>query len=99
MFGTAGTGGLQIRSIALVMLACASMVAGPSQAAGADPLIVQGSTTFNRRIMEPYEADIEAISKQDITVIPNRTMLGIIALMEGRAHMAMIFTHQRHFRH
>ena len=56
----------------------------------ADPLILQGSTTFNRRIMEPYEAAIEAKSGQEITVIPNRTMLGIIALMEGRAHMAMI---------
>jgi phosphate transport system substrate-binding protein len=58
--------------------------------AAADPLILQGSTTFNRRIMEPHEATIEANSGQDITVIPNRTMLGIIALMEGRAHMAMI---------
>src|SRR4029079_13713711 len=35
-------------------------------------------------------AAIEAKSGQEITVIPNRTMLGIIALMEGRAHMAMI---------
>ena len=40
--------------------------------------------------MEPLEAAIEAKSGQDITVIPNRTLLGIIALMEGRAHMAMI---------
>ena len=56
----------------------------------ADPLILQGSTTFNRRIMEPFEAAIEAKSGQDITVIPNRTMLGIIALFEGRAHMAML---------
>jgi phosphate transport system substrate-binding protein len=39
--------------------------------------------------MEPFEAVIEAKSGQEITVIPNRTMLGIIALMEGRAHMAM----------
>lgn len=58
--------------------------------AAADPLILQGSTTFNRRIMEPHEAAIEAASKQEITVIPNRTMLGVIALLEGRAHMAMI---------
>jgi phosphate transport system substrate-binding protein len=56
----------------------------------ADPLIMQGSTTFNRRVMEPHEVAIEAKSGQQITVIPNRTMLGIIALMEGRAHMAMI---------
>jgi phosphate transport system substrate-binding protein len=57
--------------------------------ATAEPLILQGSTTFNRRVMEPHEAFIEARSGQEITVIPNRSMLGIIALMEGRAHMAM----------
>jgi len=70
-------------------LAMASLAAAVSQAV-ADPLILQGSTTFNRRIMEPHEAVIEAKSKQEITVIPNRTMLGIMALLEGRAHMAMI---------
>ena len=72
-----------------------SAVAGTAATAAltqavADPLILQGSTTFNRRIMEPHEAAIEAKSGHEITVIPNRTMLGIIALMEGRAHMAMI---------
>lgn len=67
-----------------LMLGCAAL----SQAL-AEPLILQGSTTFNRRVMEPHEAAIEAASGQEITVIPNRTMLGIIALIEGRAHMAM----------
>ena len=55
----------------------------------ADPLILQGATTFNRRILEPHEAEIEKNSGQQLTVIPNRTMLGIVALLEGRAHMAM----------
>ena len=70
-----------------VVMACLVMTLPQ---AAADPLVLQGSTTFNRRIMEPLEAVIEAKSGQEITVIPNRTMLGIIALMEGRAHMAMI---------
>jgi phosphate transport system substrate-binding protein len=73
----------------VVTLGLASTIAILSPVA-ADPLILQGATTFNRRIMEPYEAEIEAKSGQEITVIPNRTMLGILALMEGRAHMAMI---------
>jgi ABC-type phosphate transport system substrate-binding protein len=77
------------RRLLQTALVMASLAATASQAM-ADPIILQGSTTFNRRIMEPHEAVIEASSKQDITVIPNRTMLGIIALMEGRAHMAMI---------
>ena len=75
-----------------LLLATLSLILGSAvlTQAAADPLILQGSTTFNRRVMEPHEAAIEAKSGQDITVIPNRTMLGIIALMEGRAHMAMI---------
>jgi ABC-type phosphate transport system substrate-binding protein len=75
-----------------LLLATLSLILGAAALtqAAADPLILQGSTTFNRRVMEPHEAAIEAKSGQDITVIPNRTMLGIIALMEGRAHMAMI---------
>jgi phosphate transport system substrate-binding protein len=56
----------------------------------AETLIVQGSTTFSRRLMEPYESVIEADSKHDLTIIPNKSMPGLIALMEGRAHMAMI---------
>jgi len=77
------------RRCLLAAMGLAFSIAALSPAA-ADPLILQGSTTFNRRIMEPFEAAIEAKTGQEITVIPNRTMLGIIALMEGRAHMAMI---------
>jgi ABC-type phosphate transport system substrate-binding protein len=72
----------------LAGIALVSAVAAVTPAV-ADPLILQGSTTFNRRVMEPHQAAIEQKSGQEITVIPNRTMLGIIALMEGRAHMAM----------
>lgn len=78
----------QTRLVLLAVLALTAVAADTP--AKADPLILQGSTTFNRRIMEPHEADIETKSGQEITVIPNRTMLGIIALMEGRAHMAMV---------
>jgi ABC-type phosphate transport system substrate-binding protein len=56
----------------------------------ADPLTIQGSTTFNRRIMEPYQAEIETISGQQLTVIPNKSTPGLIALLEGRTHLAMI---------
>ncbi len=74
----------------LMFAVAAVSVVATTASVAAEPLIVQGSTTFNRRIIEPFEAAIEAKSGQEITVIPNRTMLGIIALLEGRAHMAMI---------
>jgi ABC-type phosphate transport system substrate-binding protein len=66
------------------------LIAASVTGAAADPLIVQGSSTFNRQIMERFQSAIETDSKHELTVIPNRTMLGVIALMEGRAHLAMI---------
>lgn len=58
--------------------------------AAADVLYVQGSTTFARRLIEPHKAAIEAESGQELTVIPNKSMPGLIALLEGRANIAMI---------
>jgi len=54
----------------------------------AETLIIQGSTTFARRI-EPYKSLIEAFSKHELTLIPNKSVPGLVALIEGRAHMAM----------
>jgi len=72
---------------ALVAVVCSLGTAAPALA---DTLVVQGSTTFSRRVMEPYEAAIEAASGHELTVIPNKSTPGLIALMEGRAHLAMI---------
>jgi phosphate transport system substrate-binding protein len=78
--------GLFIESI----VACVLILAVGTTGALADQLILQGSTTFNRQIVEPFQSAIEADSKHVLTIIPNRTMLGVVALLEGRAHMAMI---------
>ncbi len=61
--------------------------------ANAETLIVQGSTTFARNLMEPYQAMIEAKSGHELTVIPNKSTPGLMALLEGRAHLAMISAH------
>jgi phosphate transport system substrate-binding protein len=61
-----------------------------SSIAAAQPIIVQGSTTFNRRVMEPHQAEIEVASGQRLTVIPNKSTPGLVALFEGRAQMTMI---------
>jgi len=65
-------------------------LAALSAPTSADTLIVQGSTTFNRGFMEPHQAAIEASTGHVLTVIPNKSIPGLIALMEGRAHLAMI---------
>src|SRR5262249_31315811 len=72
----------------LAILIAAAVLA--TSAAAAHPLVVQGSTTFNRRVMEPHQAEIEAASGQRLTVIPNKTTPGLVALLEGRAQMTMI---------
>jgi phosphate transport system substrate-binding protein len=74
----------------LTLVVLSLMATAVATQASAETLIVQGSTTFSRRLMEPYKSVIEADSKHELTVIPNKSMPGLIALMEGRAHMAMI---------
>jgi phosphate transport system substrate-binding protein len=73
--------------LAVTMIQVATQADSP---AAAETLIVQGSTTFNRRIMEPFQSQIEAASGCSLTIIPNKSTPGLIGLMEGRAHMSMI---------
>jgi phosphate transport system substrate-binding protein len=80
--------GTNLRSL---LLGC--LLAGVVTIANAETLIVQGSTTFARNLMEPYHDLIEAKSGHELTVIPNKSTPGLIALLEGRAHLAMISAH------
>src|SRR3954468_2410661 len=76
--------------VLMVAMMSSPLILSSWVAAEADPLLVQGASTVNRQIMEPFHAEIERLSGQVITVIPNRSTLGLIALLEGRAHIAMI---------
>jgi phosphate transport system substrate-binding protein len=58
--------------------------------ASADAVIIQGSTTFNSTVFIPHKAAIEAASGQALNVVPNRSNLGLMALLEGRADLAML---------
>jgi phosphate transport system substrate-binding protein len=58
--------------------------------ARADTLVMQGSTTFNSLVLRPHQAQIEAIANHKLTIIPNKTSLGLLALMDGQADLAMI---------
>lgn len=59
-------------------------------AAAAQTYILQGSTTFTHRIMDAHLAEIEMGSGHKLTVIPNKSSLGLLALFEKRADFAMI---------
>jgi hypothetical protein len=58
--------------------------------AGAQTFIAQGSTTFTHRVMEPYQVAIEASSGHQLTVVSNKSSLGLLALLYKRADFAMI---------
>jgi phosphate transport system substrate-binding protein len=60
--------------------------------AAAENLTIQGSTTFNTMLLGPHRVAIETASGHSLAVIPNKSSLGLVALMEGRADLAMIST-------
>jgi phosphate transport system substrate-binding protein len=59
-------------------------------AAAAQTYVLQGSTTFTHRIMDAHQAEIEMGSGHRLSVIPNKSSLGLLALFERRADFAMI---------
>ena len=56
----------------------------------AQTFVMQGSTTFTHRVMEPYQGSIEAASGHKLTVVPNKSSLGLLSLFAKRADFAMI---------
>jgi phosphate transport system substrate-binding protein len=81
----------------LLKLSCnrlllAMMVAGSAgiSAARSDNLVLQGSTTFATNFTQPYARAVEAQTGHNLEVIPNKSSLGLLALLEHRADLAMI---------
>jgi phosphate transport system substrate-binding protein len=58
----------------------------------ADDLVLQGSTTFTNGVTEPYAKAVEAQTGNHLEVITNRSSLGLLALFEHKADLAMIST-------
>jgi phosphate transport system substrate-binding protein len=75
----------------VVIIGAATLVcAAALTAAAADTLTLQGSTTFNGRLMVPHQTAIEKESGHQLIVVPNKSNLGILALFEKRADLAML---------
>ena len=75
---------VQLTTVALLF---ASFASGP---AAADTVNIQGSTTFNARLIEPHIRAIEAAAGHRLNVTPNKSINGLIAVLEGRTDLAMI---------
>ena len=78
-FGTGLAAGLVALSVACV---------DKAQAADA-ALRIQGSTTFNAAIMAVYQPAIERMAGA-LDIVANKSSWGLLALLEGRADVAMI---------
>ena len=75
-------------SFSFILIAATSLL--QPQTAAAETLVVQGSTTFSSRLMEPYQRVIETMSGVNLKIIPNKSQSGLVSLLEGRADLAMI---------
>ncbi len=83
------TGTAYVTRQARLLIASLSMILGTAvlTQAAAETLIIQGSTTFSRRLLETNKAAIETESKHELTVIPNKSMPGLIALLGGNGEI------------
>jgi phosphate transport system substrate-binding protein len=61
-------------------------------AARAENLVLQGSTTFATGLTQPFASAVEAETGHHLEIIPNKTSLGLLALLEHSADLAMIST-------
>jgi phosphate transport system substrate-binding protein len=82
---------LRLAIVSGLALALVPFTAAPRQAQ-AEPISVQGSTTFSSQILEPYRAEIERLSGHHLDVIASKSIHGLVALLEGRTRLAMIST-------
>jgi phosphate transport system substrate-binding protein len=72
-----------------------AVVAGGSvsiNTARSDDLVLQGSTTFVTGIAQPLASAVEAQTGHHLEIIPNKSNLGLLALLEHKADLAMIST-------
>ena len=78
----------------LDILVLAAIVAGTASisAARSDNLVLQGSTTFTTGVAQPFASAVEAQTGHHLEIIPNKSNLGLLALFEHKADLAMIST-------
>jgi phosphate transport system substrate-binding protein len=74
--------------LALLLLVAPLKTLMPAWAA--DSVTLQGSTTFVSRLMDPFKREIEMRSGATLTVVGNKSLNGLTALLEKRAMLAMI---------
>jgi phosphate transport system substrate-binding protein len=78
-----------LKSLILALILAGSAGIG---AARSDNLVLQGSNTFSTWLTQPFASAVEAQTGHHLEVMPNRSSLGLLALLEHKADLAMIST-------
>jgi phosphate transport system substrate-binding protein len=60
--------------------------------AASQVVVLQGSTTFATTVAGPYAKQVEAETNFSLDVVPNKSNLGLLALFENKADLAMLST-------
>lgn len=81
-----------MRKLKCAVLITLLFLMGGSVRAAADPLVISGSTTFQKRILEPAQAALEKKTGTRIELRCVGTIKGLKELIKGEASAAMIST-------
>jgi ABC-type phosphate transport system substrate-binding protein len=65
---------------------------GGHASAAPEVVVLQGSTTFATTVVVPHAKQVEAETKLSLDVVPNKSSLGLLALLEKKADLAMLST-------
>jgi len=80
---------LTFRDLIVIAITAGSVIVNPARS---ENLVLQGSTTFATAIAQPFASATEAQTGYHLDIIPNRSNLGLLALFEHKADLAMIST-------
>jgi phosphate transport system substrate-binding protein len=82
--------------VRILVIAVSLLLGLAAGAAPAEPLTIQGSSTFSANILIPNQAKIETISGQAIKIVGIRTDVGLLRLLAHQAEFAIISTSLSH---
>jgi ABC-type phosphate transport system substrate-binding protein len=78
------------RAWRILFLACTAAILCGGATARAEPLTIQGSSTFSANLLAPNQAIIEALSGQSLKIVGIRSDIGLLRLLAGQAEFAAI---------
>jgi phosphate transport system substrate-binding protein len=79
------------RGCAAVLALLLAFVSGVGPA-WSEVVVLQGSTTFTTTVAGPHTKQVEAETGLSLDLVPNKSSLGLLALLEKRADLAMLST-------